>query len=396
MIYIVDRFVQHHQHVYSNVSTIKILNEIYPESKFCFISEEKHNDLVKDHLKESTNISYKSYKNKKFGNSLFSRICRVVHRITKDLSFFTKILNEINRNKESFIFITHIYPISLIFFKFLKKMYPKVRVICTIHGEIEYLFNGVGKYQKLIACAYNLIFKIKNENFLYLFLTKVSKNILINTKKLQENEILTCATPTQKNIEYFVKQANSSILRIGHVGSAGIRKNVNLLYKLAESLKDEISKNSLELSIIGSLEKGIKPYMNTWVKDFVSGQESIQLERDVFNKELQNLDYCVFFYGKNDFILRNSGAFIDAINYEKPIIVLQNDFFEDVFKDAGYIGYICKDLEEMKNLVKKLLANQNDTQYMVLKKNIVKYKKSLNYIDVAKNLKEQLKGSIFI
>lgn len=398
MIYIVDRFVEGYLHVLANVNTIKILNSIYPDINKKFIAENEHSDLVQGYFNENngiSNIVFEPFKNKQFSNvNKIKQVFRVVNRLFQDIYFFYTLFRSINKDKTSLLFVTHIYPLSLVFIKILKLFFPKVKMIVTIHGEVEYLFYGKTKYEKIIGRLYDFVFKIKSSNFYYLFLTKVSRSILIKNRKLKEDEIMAIILPTLPDNDVHVNTINVTFLpvKIGHIGSAGKRKNTELLYNLGNCFHNEIQQGKVIFSVIGPIEDTIKPYLNNNVIDFVNGQSGIHLDRRIFNFEARAIDYAIFFYGKNDFVLRSSAAFFDAIYFEKPLIVLKNDFFEEIFEEAGNIGYLCTDYKEMNLIIQKIISDNSVTKelYFNQLENIKKYKETLNLSFIATDLAAQI------
>lgn len=397
MIFIIDRFVEGYLHVLANVNSIKILNSIYPNSEKKFIAEFTHTDLVKKYFDstQSSNLIFEPYKNKQFADvNVLKQIFRVIGRLVDDIVFFYNLFQSIKTDSKALVFITHIYPFSLVFVKFLKKFFPKIKVVLTVHGEVEYLFYGKTKYEKIIGYLYSLVFRLKTSNFYFLFLTKISKEILLNSNKLKEEEVMTIILPTLSDDDIIVSKSKDNLkpLKIGHIGSAGKRKNTQFLYQIAADFKKLILENKINFSVIGPIEDNLKPFLNNNVTDYVNGQTNKHLDRAVFNKESKTIDYSIFFYGENDFVLRSSAAFFDAVYFEKPMIVLKNDFFEDVFNEAGDMGIICKDLDEMKSIIKAIVNNdpiihQNYTTYL---SNIINYKKSLDLSKIGYDLQIQL------
>ncbi|MDQ1141128.1 hypothetical protein [Pedobacter agri] len=394
MIYIIDRFVEGHQHVLANVNTIKIIDRIYPGIDKNFLSEKSHNQLVKGYLVDLEDITYSSYLNKhsriKTG---IAQIIRVFTRAFRDTYFFCKFFKSISKQNDAVVFLTHIYPISLILFQIIKKFYPKVKTIVTIHGEIEYMFFGKGLYEKIIGKAYSLSFKIKSHKLYYLFLTKVSRDILLTSKKLKESEILAIILPTLSSIALERKENFlTEPFKIGHIGSAGRRKNADFIFSVAKEFEQEILDNKIQFSLIGSLESNIITKLNHLVKNYVNDQAGIHIERNIFNNEVNDIDYSIFFYNQHDFALRSSAAFFDAINFEKPIIALSNDFFLDVFREAGDIGYICRNINELIALIRSLIDDKETGKllYKQHRSNLIKYKESLSIKLVAEDLKSQL------
>ncbi len=394
MIYIVEAFVEDYLHVLANVNIIKIFKKVYKDESVTFISPEKHNIQVKKYFNpEQDNISFQSIGNLIIvPTNILSRIFLILSRIYRDFKILRLVFNKCKPGDK--VVITHIYFPSLVLLKLVKKMYPKVATFSVIHGDVEYVYYPTTKGQKVVGFFHELMFKISVNNFYYLFLTPTSKQILVETNKIRKDEIFAIELPTFPNENKFEKIENfsSKILKIGHIGSAGVRKNVQFFYDLASRLSEQISKGDLEFSNVGVLETSIEPFLNSLIKNYVNDEINKPLRREVYDGKISTLHYSIFFYGKNDFILRSSAAFFDAIYYEKPLIVLRNTFFENVFKKEGEIGYLCENLEEMAILISNLIEQGEvyTEKYLLMVQNVKNYKAKLSIDEIASTLKKDV------
>lgn len=398
MIYIVEAFVEDYLHVLANVNIIKIFKKVYTEDDIVFISPYKHNTQVKKYFEnQEDEICFDSIANLTIlPSNLLKRIWLILSRIYRDFKLLKAVFKKCNAGDK--VVITHIYFPSLVLVKLVKKFYPKIITFSVIHGDVEFIYYPSTKEHKIVAFFHKLMFKINAKNFYYLFLTPISKQILVKTKRIKKDDIFAIELPTFPNKNRYEKSEilDDKILKIGHIGSAGVRKNVQFFYELAAQLKNSISTGELEFSNVGVLESSIAPFLSPLIKNYVNDELNKPLLREVYDEKISTLNYAVFFYGKNDFILRSSAAFFDAIYYEKPIIVLRNSFFDDVFSREGEIGYICENLEDMCVLINDLLQQKElfNEKYQLLIKNIRNYKSKLSIESIASDLKKDIEGNI--
>lgn len=392
MIYIIDRSSVGDIHVMFNAAMIKVFLSAYPESQIIFIGEEKHIDYVK--LKLGTELSNKVQFQiesiiKSTGTG-FTKVKQWIQKMWADYRFMNRIFKEAER-KKALIYFCSIPPISLRFLIIASKKNNAVKVINTLHGELETVFESKNKREEMIGNMYRQLFKQSRGNLYHLLLNKISKQPLIEKGFLKENSILEITHP------YFYQHKGSThskiadTLKLGHVGSLGIRKNGQLLYALAEKFRTQINDQTISFSAIGIIEPNVIPYKNEYVKDFASNGAQY-LDRNIFEQKISELDYALFFYGPDQFIFRASGAIFDVIEYEKPIIVLKHPYFDYLFAEAGNIGFMCNTLEDMEQLTQRLI-NRDETlisQYSEQQKNIAKYRSSMDIIYIAQDLKQQL------
>ncbi|SFA42246.1 Glycosyltransferase involved in cell wall bisynthesis [Pedobacter suwonensis] len=396
MIYIIEAFVEDYLHVLANVNIIKIFRNIYTDKPIVFTSPKKHNEQVKECFKSADPlISFESVPNLNVATTnIFNRVYLILLRIQRDISLLNKVFKKCKPG--DIVVVTHIYFPCLVLLKLIKKKYPLVTTLSVIHGDVEYVYYPKTKQQKIVGFFHKLMFKIKAKQFYYIFLTPISKQILLETKKTTHAETLAIELPPFPNDHSFKDSLTlpRDVLKIGHVGSAGVRKNVHLFYELAVKLKVEIEGGTLQLSNVGVLETSIEPFLSPLIIDFVNQTIDKPLSREKYNEKISDLHYAIFFYGKDDFILRSSAAFFDAIFYEKPLIVLKNTFFEDVFKREGEIGYLCENLEEMAILINQLLTQQryHEEKYVLMVENIRKYKSKLTIDIISSDLKNGMES----
>lgn len=399
MIYILEAFVEDYLHVLANVNLIKIFRNIHPGQPLTFSSPRQHNFNVSRYFaNDHSNIRFEPFDNLTVDTgNILKRTWLILSRFFRDMRVLLATFRK--AKKSDIIVITHIYFTSLVLVKIIKKFYPNKATYLVIHGDVEYVFYPKGMQQKLVGLFHKLMFKVSCSNFHYIFLTPISKQILVSEKLIKENEGFAIELPTFAN-EDLVKIQNtrsqSELIKIGHIGSAGTRKNVHYMFKIAQELEYWIKNGSIQLINVGVLEGTIKPFLNPLVIDFVDGKINNPLSREQYDIQISRLDYAVFFYGQTDFILRSSAAFFDAIFFEKPIIVLKNPFFVEVFERAGEIGYMCEDLQDMVLLITDLINNKanHELRYLMFVENVGKYKSSLMIENISDKLGKDFKQQI--
>ncbi len=392
MIYIVERHVEDYLHVLANVSLIKIIRQVYSKDDICFKSAQKHSEHVHQYFeRDLPRLTFEPFKNRNEGSTRFSRFFSLLKKTFDDVIFFNSLIKKLD--ERDLLFISHIYPHSLVALNLLKVFHLKKSVFVILHGEVEYVFFYKSFSQKLIGLLYKISFLLKSKKLNFILLTKASEGVFQKSSYLRKNEIISIELPTFTEINYSSNQTISHFpIKIGHIGSAGLRKNVHKLYSLALKNADLITNKKLELSVVGVLEESIKPHLNDLVLNYVGDQINSPLSRQKYDLHIRDLQYAVFFYDENDFLLRSSAAVFDAVFYEKPIIALTSKFFENLFSTYGEMGYLCENLDEMDNVLKKITSTKKDDEYNRFINNINAYKDSLDTNSIALDLKRQLQN----
>ena len=71
------------------------------------------------------------------------------------------------------------------------------------------------------------------------------------------------------------------------------------------------------------------------------------VSREELEKRIEELDIILFLYPCNSYKLMASGAILDALSMQKPIIALKNDYFEYIFKKYSAFGYLFDSIDEI-------------------------------------------------
>ena len=147
---------------------------------------------------------------------------------------------------------------------------------------------------------------------------------------------------------------------LGTVGVLNEFKGFYRLQNLVELLREKIEEGRLSVSVIGRLEN-VMPVHQDLIQYSTLGNSL--LPREKFSQLICGLDYVLFLYNTESYKLIASGAIFDAISFGKPIIALRNDYFVAVFERCGEIGYLCNSLDEICQLVVKLIDNPDMATY---------------------------------
>lgn len=263
---------------------------------------------------------------------------------------------------------------------FLNKLnfFLKRKILIFCHGEMELLINNEGGF----------LAKLLRWNLRYFFLKKRNINIsfcvlgdrVIENLKLIIGENIKCFysidhpyffnKKTDKNINN-----NKNIVSFATIGELNIFKGlysyINLLEKV--NIKDK------SFSIIGNTTDHIEELEK---KNIIIKGKNHYLDRKEFENLISNIDYALYFYSSNKYKLTASGAIFDAINARKPIIALENDYFRYLFQKYGNIGYLCKDIDEMAEVINNIKKE---------KKTIFNFDNYINQLSIDSFIKKILK-----
>lgn len=112
-------------------------------------------------------------------------------------------------------------------------------------------------------------------------------------------------------------------------------------------------------------------------------------KREDYERELAGLDYAVFLYPKDSYLLTASGALMDALCFARPVVALRNPYFEHCFSLLGDIGYLCNSIEEMRALMVSLVKDPPADRFLQQQDNIFKGRARLCPQEIAPSFSDQ-------
>ena len=126
--------------------------------------------------------------------------------------------------------------------------------------------------------------------------------------------------------------------------------------------------------------------------DFVNKQSLCRNMRTLEERDIliSNATYSIYTYSLNSYKLIASGAFLDAINFEKPMIAIKNDYMNYYFEKYGNLGYLCDSYEELKDRIIYLINNFPAKEYLEQVKNIQQIKKNESINKISMILKNEI------
>ena len=219
------------------------------------------------------------------------------------------------------------------------------------HGEIEYIVTG----QRMNRFSVKGLRLFVNSHFKpakTLHFCVLGKSIYQNLKGVVTDAVI------DKTIyfEHTFIPRNSvtisppdNIIRIGTIGTIRPEKGLEQIIQFGKAIKPIAE---MEFYALGKVICDIKDLNAVNIKT-IPGSDKEYIARDEFQSYIDKMDYLVFMYPTDKYKLTASGALFDAIDSEKPILSLHNDYFDTMFKRAN-LGKQFDSLDEMICYIKNL------------------------------------------
>lgn len=390
----IDQTSQFDHHQVFNSSIVDILSLTFKTKEVTCEGISTSHASMKPHISEGLRdkITYNAIDYPKTPKRMFFKFFTYLRKEYIRYHHFKNIFKQ-NNSKDTVIFLSISTFTGLYYYRrFAKKSVAKV--LCVLHGDMDYLYKAESMMQKMNAFTHKKILGMgAQENFKYVLLNKVTKPIFLRDKWLTENEMIDIFNPIISEYSGTPSASQRPELILGHIGSMEIRrKQSQLLYPLAQEMS---SIPNVIFRTIGLVTAEIIPYKNEYVHE-ISGNKSedepFYLTRNDYVTELQKLDYVLFFYPTDEYVMRASGAVLDVIDFVKPIIALKHPLFDYFTETFGDIGYICETIEEMQEVIEELREKSPESiaRYQVFVDNLAKLKDKSSVDEVAEELRALL------
>jgi hypothetical protein len=387
MVLVADFFRRGEEHAPGNASMLYILSKVYKNEEILFVSLPSHAAAVKSFLLAKNlkieNIRYKEEPQKRFpAPSFYGR------RVLSELWYVFLYNKKAQKEKPKLFFLLSLTPFpSMIFHRFFYK--DHYRLVINLHGELEFIKLESTRSRSFLGNCYIQSFKTNHERIKYLVINDLIKSNLLKTNYLSEERIISIPQPyTFKTNSFNRGNVNSKPIVIGMIGVASIGKNAHFIFDVAKRLENEIKVGLIRFVIVGKNEN-IPDSLQNSLAEFI-GKEGL-LARKQFEENISKLQFSIFFYQNNSYQFTTSGAVLDAIDFEKPIIALRNDLFETLFETAGTIGFLCNSLDEICELIRELTERGVDeVVYNQMRENMKKYKEENSLEGISKSLASQI------
>src|SRR5690606_5834180 len=133
------------------------------------------------------------------------------------------------------------------------------------------------------------------------------------------------------------------------IGVAKRAKNSQLFFELAQVVSRNSGSDAASFSVAGMVLEELKPLKKEWIDHVaITGP----LAPDGYIKACAEIRYAVFCYADEDYELIGSGAVMDAIALEIPIIAIKNNYFAALFDRSGIApGILCQNFRELCEVV---------------------------------------------
>lgn len=227
----------------------------------------------------------------------------------------------------------------------------KNRIFDLCHNEMENIIKNKNSSipMRLFSCYLRYIFMktLLPERFRFILLSSEMVIYFTRFVSLHNRDKIVSIDhayirPVNKIV---IRKKSNDVIRIGIPGAITPSRGLNILKEIMNGLQNV----------------KIKIYALSFVTGEIVGDNFMELNKTgklmpfkEYNANVQKMDIMLFLYEKNSYKLTASGAILEAIWNEKPIIALENQYFRYLFNKFGELGILCQSIEELISVINKI------------------------------------------
>lgn len=225
------------------------------------------------------------------------------------------------------------------------------------HNKVSWLFKkSIHMFDKAnVKIAKNLWFAVLSDtildNVLPLMSTQVKEKMLAFDHTAIFDRI-----PKKSHV-------SSSKLILGFVGGLSSKKGGDVFLKLAKHYKNN---SQIEFRIIGNTSDQ-RDKLNEAGVIIPDGVGDFFISRELMYDNICDLDYVLYSFPPEGYKYTASGTVFDAIDCERPILAIKNDYFSGLFEVCGDFGYLEDDYDNLVKRINWLISNRNDVNWNMKK-----------------------------
>jgi hypothetical protein len=360
MILVCELFWTGTQHAPGNSATIQTIARAFPEQQVRVFADATH-------LRElRADAALTAYSNVDFSvvrvSSVYPGKTHVVsvRRFLSELAALRRALRMVPAGEPVLIMLISTTPTAIFAAKLVARGgRRRVGVQVGLHGNLNEV-NG-WRSRNPLRRAFDLSSALAAQSGLrprFLVLEEAIREEL--ARLVPETAAVTDVLPLPINLTE-VAQWHDAVfqapLRIGLVGQATEAKGITPFLALANEFH---TNDRVTFHLVGRAMAGDDLARFAPLADPVS---AAPLSRAAFLERLAPLHFVCLPLQPGYYNLSASGALIDAITWLKPIIATRVPIVENLFRQFGDIGYLCDDMDAMRETIRRLLSDMDAARY---------------------------------
>lgn len=370
MIVVYEPFCVGLNHVPINSDFLLIISKEFPKESIVFLADKNHINNVQQKICISTNIIYQPINIIEPRNGKLKSIFNERKNIIQILKKYKKEMN--------LFFILNSHPHTMFFAK--KYTNKKIPIIFVLHGNLEELKRKKRFYQLGYWIKPAFVYKKNRSNMKFIVLGESIKKNVLKYLDFINKDLIAVPHPYNMYENNIVATKDNSKIVLGMIGSFSPEKRSELIFSLEERIR-KLGITNIDYLLVGADDKNGFPN-GTNIKILGNGDK--KLGDKEYNLGIEQLDYILFFWPNDSYMMTASGAIHDAIAHRKPIISIRNAYLTWVFEEVGDLGFLCNDFDELVETVEKISKGELEKQKAQFSSNYIRAEKYFSRDNVAR------------
>ena len=148
-------------------------------------------------------------------------------------------------------------------------------------------------------------------------------------------------------------------LKLGYVGGFRTSKGADVFLAIARHFKHN---PNVEFRMIGHTSGKSEQLRDAGII-IPDGVGDFFIDREKMYELICQLDYVLYCFPPEGYRFTASGTVFDAIDCERPILAIRNDYFEGMFKAYGAFGYLEGDTERLITRIRLMIENKDSDMW---------------------------------
>ena len=356
----IDTFSTGHIHEMFDASSLRMFGDLYDEIVYCANKDSIEN--IKHLLGEMpSSIKVKSVNivdiYKPFGK--LRRFLKQLQAAVLDCWYIATV------SKNTDVVINYMTALALYPINWAARITDK-RVLVVCHSDIQEVL-GHNKPSCLSAQRIHMLDNADVKIAKNLWFADLSDAILDNVLPLVSPQVKEkmLAFDHTAIFDRIPKKSHitSGKLILGYVGGLRANKGGDVFLKLAKHYKNN---SQIEFRIIGNTSDQ-RDKLNEAGVIIPDGVGDFFISRELMYDNICDLDYVLYCFPPEGYKYTASGTVFDAIDCERPILAIKNDYFSGLFKVCGEFGYLEEDYDNLVKRINWLISNRNEVNWNMKK-----------------------------
>lgn len=356
----IDTFSTGHMHEMFDASSLRMFCDMYDDVSY---------HANKDSIDNVEHLLGELPKNVKFSAINVINIFKPLGKLRRFLKQIQSTLlccwYIATTSKDTDIVINYMTAIALYPINWVARITNR-RVLIVCHSDIQEVL-GRNKVSWLFKKSIHMLDKADVKIAKNLWFAVLSDAILNNVLPLMSRQVKEKMVSFDHTaiFDRIPKKSHvtSSKLILGYVGGLRANKGGDVFLKLAKHYKNN---SQIEFRIIGNTSDQRDKLKEAGVI-IPDGVGDFFISRELMYDNICDLDYVLYCFPPEGYKYTASGTIFDAIDCERPILAIRNDYFSGLFEVCGDFGYLEDDYDNLVKRINWLISNRNEGNWNMKK-----------------------------